>query len=443
MSNTDGASESFTTKTNTTDRVFGRVHESASRAREQIAEHLQPGDTKATSRRLSDTADNIWEFGQGGPREERDYGLERDKPLLQSAQETVSKALGGGSRAMGSSSKRKKDKQKDFQKPKLRVGKTKAKPDNYTDTSFKSKSIVLTQQSLHLNAPTSNATFTHNLSLLNVKSDTQRRDSLAYLTTTISSRPVNSPLPQPVSVILPSLLPLILDGSNSVRTQLLKLLRTLPPGDIEDHVAQLLPYVRAGMTHLGADIRSSAVEILSWMVEVAGESTVSCAGGWIKTLNCFLSVLSWHTEESSQWSSTRASFGKAGSQGKPMVKTLGALAMFLDAGIGKPYIGGVDSEMSGEDESADWPFPLSQTAQHMISDSSTPFAYLNLFGKQRDEEGEMYETREDRYRVFSSRFQAPIERGLKGAREEGGELGRASSGVSKVLKEAIAYGPGP
>lgn len=304
--------------------------------------------------------------------------------------------------------------------------------------------IVLTQQSLHLSAPTSNATFTHNLSLLSAKSDSQRRDSLAYLTTTISSRPVNSPLPQPVSVILPSLLPLILDGTTSVRTQLLKLLRTLPSGDVEDHVAQLLPYVRAGMTHLAADIRSSAVEILSWMVEAAGESTVSCAGGWIKTLNCFLSVLGWHTEESSQWSSSRASFGKSGSQGKPMVKTLGALAMFLDAGIGKPSIGGVDSEMSGDDdESADWPFPLCQTAQHMISDSSTPFAYLNLFGKPRDEEGEMYETREDRYRVFSARFQPAIERGIKSAREEGGELGRASSGVSKVLKEAIAYGPGP
>ncbi|CAG8890348.1 unnamed protein product [Penicillium egyptiacum] len=361
---------------------------------------------------------------------------------------------------MGSSSKRKKDKQKDFQKPKLKVGKTKAKPDNYTDTSFKSKcmyilwpldvllcsqllAIVLTQQSLHLAAPTSNATFTHNLSLLSAKSDSQRRDSLAYLTTSISSRPVNSPLPQPVSVILPSLLPLILDGATSVRTQLLKLLRTLPPGDVEDHVAQLLPYVRAGMTHLAADIRGSAVEILSWMVEAAGESTVSCAGGWIKTLNCFLSVLGWHTEESSQWSSSRASFGKSGSQGKPMVKTLGALAMFLDAGIGKPSIDGVDSEMSGDDESPDWPFPLCQTAQHMISDSSTPFAYLNLFGKPRDEEGEMYETREDRYRVFSTRFQPAIERGIKSAREEGGELGRASSGVSKVLKEAIAYGPGP
>lgn len=65
---------------------------------------------------------------------------------------------------MGSSAKKKKDKKKDFQvnlfgsslqnfsltfpsqKPKLRVGKTKAKADNFTDTSFKSKctSLLLT-----------------------------------------------------------------------------------------------------------------------------------------------------------------------------------------------------------------------------------------------------------------------------------------------------------
>jgi len=126
-----------------------------------------------------------------------------------------------------------------------------------------------------------------------------------------------------------------------------------------------------------------------------------------------------------------------------MVKTLGALSEFLEAGIGKPSTGTADSEMSDDDESSSWPFPLCHTAQHMISDSSTPFAYLNLFGQPRDEEGEMYETREDRYRVFSSRFHPAMERGLKSAREEGGEMGRASSGVTKVLKEAVAYGPGP
>ncbi|KAJ5092636.1 Pre-rRNA-processing protein ipi1 [Penicillium alfredii] len=349
---------------------------------------------------------------------------------------------------MGSSAKRKKEKQKDFQKPKLRVGKTKAKPDNFTDTSFRSKAeentaITLNQQSLHVAAPSSTSQFAHHLSLLSAKSDSQRRESLAHLTTSIASRPVNSPLPQPVGVMLPSLLPLILDANNTVRTQLLKLLRALPEPEMEDQVAQLLPYVRAGMTHLAADIRMSAVEVLSWMVETAGESVVTCAGGWIKTLNCFLSVLGWHTEESARWSSHRASFGKSGSQGRPMVKVLAALALFLDAGVGQPVLYESENLSDTEDGAASWPFPLCQTAHHMVTESAAPYAYLNLFGQPRDEEGEMYETREDRYRVFETRFLPAVERGLKSAREEGGELGRASSGVTKVLKEAISYGPGP
>lgn len=227
-----------------------------------------------------------------------------------------------------------------------------------------------------------------------------------------------------------------------MRTQLLKLLRALPARDIEDHVSQMLPYIRAGMTHLAVDIRVSAVEVLAWLVEVAGGEVVSCAGGWIKTLNCFLSVLGWHTEESARWSANRASFGKAGSQGKAMIKVLGALGEFLDAGLGDVdgYLNideGVD--VSSESEGA-WGFPLCQTEQHMIPGASVPYAYLNLFGQPRDEEGEMYETREDRYRVFANRFMPAMQRGLENARKEGGEIGRASSGASKVLKEAVAAG---
>jgi pre-rRNA-processing protein IPI1 len=44
---------------------------------------------------------------------------------------------------MGSSAKKKKDKKKDFQKAKLKVGKARAKADNFTDTSFKSKCTAL------------------------------------------------------------------------------------------------------------------------------------------------------------------------------------------------------------------------------------------------------------------------------------------------------------
>jgi pre-rRNA-processing protein IPI1 len=40
---------------------------------------------------------------------------------------------------MGKSAKAKKEKQKDFQKQKLKVGKTKPKASNVTDASFRSK----------------------------------------------------------------------------------------------------------------------------------------------------------------------------------------------------------------------------------------------------------------------------------------------------------------
>ncbi|WEW56708.1 rRNA processing protein [Emydomyces testavorans] len=336
---------------------------------------------------------------------------------------------------MGASQKKKKEKKKDFQKPKLKVGKARPQATNFTDTSFKSKSIVLNPQSLSATAPSATAQFSHSLSLLNSKSDAQRKESLANLTTAIISRPVDSTLPQPVSVILPSLLPLILDGSNGVRTQLLKLLRALPRTDVEGHAYLLLPYIRAGMTHLAADIRLSAVEILSWLLTVAGQEAVSCAGGWVKTLNCFLSILGWHTEESAKWSSNRASFGKAGSDGKPMVKILQAFADFLRVGI---CVSDTVDPMNEEDDvdAYDMSFPLRQTSQHLLPTKSSPFAYLNLFGQPKDEEGEMYESPEDRLRVFAQRFQQPIQRGIDAARKDGGEVGRASAGVSRVLKEA-------
>lgn len=51
-------------------------------------------------------------------------------------------------------SKRKKaEKQKDFVKAKLRVGKTAAKPDNHTDTSFIAKSISIPNQTINKRHP--------------------------------------------------------------------------------------------------------------------------------------------------------------------------------------------------------------------------------------------------------------------------------------------------
>ncbi|KAJ6027910.1 hypothetical protein N7499_001369 [Penicillium canescens] len=98
IASADEASEHLITKTDTTDTAAGHVHESASHAREKIANQLQPGDTMATSRRMSDIPDSVWQLREDNVREVPDLGVEKSKPLLQYAQETVAKALGGGSR---------------------------------------------------------------------------------------------------------------------------------------------------------------------------------------------------------------------------------------------------------------------------------------------------------------------------------------------------------
>ncbi|PVI06007.1 rRNA processing protein Ipi1 [Periconia macrospinosa] len=330
----------------------------------------------------------------------------------------------------GASARKKKEKKKDFQKPKLKVGKAKPKAANSTDTSFKAKAIALKQQSLSANAPTVEAQCAHHLGLLNHKSDTQRRDSLAYLTTVISTHPPNVPLPQPSSVIIPTVQRLILDGSNAVRQQLLKLLQSLPKDDVVGHTDQLLLHTRAGMTHLSTDIRLFALDVLEWLLSVAGDDIVSCAGGWVKTLKCFLSLLGWKNDASSKWSSTK-SFGKSSTaDSKVQVKQMNALTAFLRAGL-------LPSQSTAGARGGADHFPLWQTEHHILSERSNIYAHLNLFGAARDEEAEMYEDREDRQRVFHDRAEASIVAGLEHVVKGGGEPGRAAAQLRRILKEGM------
>lgn len=340
---------------------------------------------------------------------------------------------------MGSSARKKNEKRKDFKKPKLKVGKARPKPDNFTDTTFKAKTIVLARQSLTTNAPTQSSQFSHHLSLLSSRSSSQRRDSLAYLTAAITSRPVDTPLPQPVSILLPKLNPLILDGSNGVRSQLLKLLGTLPSRDVDPHIGRTLLYIRAGLTHLAADIRSSATDLLLWAIETCPNELVSCTGGWVKTLKCLLTVLHWHASShisgtgtaagAKAWSSFRApTLGKEGSDGKLPVKTLSVLTAFLRAGLMEEHDADADASYAER-----WPFPLRYVEAHMLPKRSNTFAHLNLFGSPRDEESEMYAEREERQRIFHKTFYAIVSSGVEAAKREGGEMGRAAAGVAKVL----------
>lgn len=229
-----------------------------------------------------------------------------------------------------------------------------------------------------------------------------------------------------MAIILPKLLPLILDGSTSVRSQLLKLLRLLPSTEVTDRVESILLYVRAGMTHLAAEIRNDAILTLEWLLEDGGEAVVSCPGGWVKTMKAFMSMMGWAISSgTTKW--TSAAKTSLVNRGEAFPKQLIVLTRFLKAGLGRTIIETVSQKGKY--------FPLWDVELHKISSQANPYAYLNLFGPGRDEEGEIYAERESRQRIFSHRFQSSIERGVENAKREGGEVGRVAAVLEKALSE--------
>jgi len=289
--------------------------------------------------------------------------------------------------------------------------------------------IVVNQQSLSTSAPSADTQFAHYLSIASSsKSDTQRRDALAFLTTTLSSQPTNAPIPVSSSIILNKLLPLVLDGSAAVRTQLLKLFRLLPGEEVKDRVEAALLYIRAGMTHLSSEIRDDAISVLEWLLERSPEEVVACPGGWVKTAKAFVSMMGWaESTGASKWTSaTKTNLGKGG---KSFPRQIAVLSLFLRAGL--------ENKRFDMSTGRDRYFPLWEVDVHLIPSISNPYAHLNLFGAGRDEESEMYVEREARQRVFQKGFQAIIEKGVDGAKREGGEIGRAAAILGKTLKDTM------
>lgn len=243
---------------------------------------------------------------------------------------------------------------------------------------------------------------------------------------------MNEPIPLPTAVILPKLLPLILDGHSAVRTQLLKLLKLLPPADIADRAEAALLYIRAGMTHLAAEIRLDALSVLEWLIEVAQEEVVACPGGWMKTLKSFVSMLGWASVSgTNKWTATsRASFN-SGKATKTFPRQLLVLSQFLKVGLIPADTDGIALISRGAN------FPVWDMDCHMIPSRSNAYAHLNLFGSTRDEEGEMYIDREDRQRAFARRFATTVYKGTENAKKEGGEVGRAAAILGKILTDGM------
>lgn len=328
---------------------------------------------------------------------------------------------------MGSSAKKKKEKKKDFQKPKLKVGKTKPPAANSTSTNFKAKAIVLNQQ-INTEAPSLRNQFLHHVSLLSSRSESQRKESLSYLASTLLGNMQSDALPLPAEALLDKATPLILDSSFGVRTELSKLLQALPDSDLRDHVAKMLPFIRAAMTHLSADIRKTALDVLSWLLSVAGEDLVTCPGGWTKTWECFSTLLNWkNLAPNDMWTASKTQFR---SDTKAISRAIQVAEQFLTAGVFPP----VNDKANSQDPACSptlWDFDC-----YAIPTKAGAYGYLNLFGKPIDDDRRILEGREERLLVFQERFQSAFEKGVEGAKLEGGDIGRVAGSLAKTIELA-------
>ncbi|KAL7273733.1 rRNA processing protein [Rhizina undulata] len=356
---------------------------------------------------------------------------------------------------MGSSNKKKKEKAKDFAKPKLKVGKTKPKAANFTDTSFKSKGIVLASQSLHASAPTTSYLFAHHLSLLKHHSASTRKESLSYLTTHLpaalsspqaqlppSSTTASAAIPT-TATLIPTIVPLILDSASSVRTQLLTLLKTLPEDQVKMHAGKIMLYVNSAMTHISEDVRGDSTKFLSWILSLAPEE-VFRGGGWGKGLWGLVGVLGWGGRGPGEGGKVSVPQGK---DRKVVFQHLAVLKEFLLAGI----VSAEEVEV-GEDEVC---VPHWSTGLHMLPSRSNAFAYLNLFSNMVKSNvgvsgaGETMGEPEDLDARRRYLRDGPgkgalgfLRAGLEGLRKEGGEAGRIAGKVVGVLDEGLEAGTG-
>ncbi|KAJ1673396.1 rRNA processing protein, partial [Spiromyces aspiralis] len=155
----------------------------------------------------------------------------------------------------------------------LKVGKKKAPANNFTDTSFSSKAIVLTGQSITQDK-SSELTNTRNLTLdellvqLKHYSATVRKDAVAGIRDLLNLHP--HLLHLQLGSIVNASIRLVTDNDPSVRKDFLRfyeyILERVAETDLTPFVSMIVAFTCAGLTHILDDIRGDALRFLDQLV---------------------------------------------------------------------------------------------------------------------------------------------------------------------------------
>ncbi|XP_028282103.1 testis-expressed protein 10 homolog [Parambassis ranga] len=167
---------------------------------------------------------------------------------------------------------KKRKRQDDFQKVKLKVGKKKPKADNATNTNFRTKGIHLTEQ---LKRDTSGPTTLRQLGINDLLSQLHhynanvKHSALLGLRELLSINP--SVLEQHLSRLLSEVAAVFTDKDRNVRVAATRVLRFIAQSVPAERVAPFFPLLSAhlscAMTHIEAGIQEDAMNVLDVFLE--------------------------------------------------------------------------------------------------------------------------------------------------------------------------------
>ncbi|CAK9437133.1 uncharacterized protein LODBEIA_P15460 [Lodderomyces beijingensis] len=337
--------------------------------------------------------------------------------------------------AMGSKRKQ-KEKQKDFKRAKLKVGKTAQKPDNYTDTSFKSKAISIPGQSITFSHDPEN--LTHRLSLTKHHSSATRKEVVISITQHL---PAN---PSAYKEIITSIVPLILDESKSVRMEVATLLQAIgekQPGLLDLHKRSVVLFITSAMTHIQPDIRNTSTKFLGILLEYADLKLY-----FVKLLKNFFVLMSWSLKDDSKSKgvsvTSNSSILLGANSKKARVEHLKVLTKFLQVSLLKG-----ESEAQGSDNFHNCIMPHPQTFKYLIPSVPQAFSPLNLFANEfkgdlftsgsvavQELESVTTEDLNTRLMIMNGVFKDRMLKNLTSLHAEGGDVGRESKNCSVLLE---------
>ncbi|PWN52619.1 hypothetical protein IE53DRAFT_340251 [Violaceomyces palustris] len=274
---------------------------------------------------------------------------------------------------MPKSAKRKADRKADFQKTKLKLGK-KQQPNNATDTSFKSRTIALPQQSINIDKSQS-LTNSRNLGinelvpqLRHYGAGVRKADAVLGLRELFFLHPFL--IPTTVGQAIPDVARLIGDDDAGVRKALIAFLAwylpQVPTSSLAPYYSTLLLFTTSALSHIFPEVRLDAVKVLDLILDAAPRFSTE---GWERAVlrkapasgressshgeRVLLSYLNLFGISSSPGSNSASTFGAASTASTDLsasakLMLLRSIKTFLHAGAGSDVLLSNESQRSAK-----------------------------------------------------------------------------------------------